>query len=184
MVFVAAALIILLLCGLWILVPMFFGPPFVPARTERIRRALQLAGLKPDEILYDLGCGDGRVLVIAARELGARAVGIEIGHVQCAAAWLRAVLSGVQDRVQVRWGNFYQSDLKDADVVFAYLTSAQAGRLEEHLGRQLKPGARVVTISFDFPDWQPYDFNDQQLIFLYKMPPTPGSLQYYLAQTR
>lgn len=178
----ALALIIILLCGLWILVPMLYGPPWIPTRTNRIRKALQLAGLKPDEVVYDLGCGDGRVLVIAAREFGARAVGIEIGPAQCAAAWLRAALSGAKDRVRVRWGNFYRADLKDADVVFAYLTSGQARRLEEHLTSQLKPGARLVTIAFDFPDWQPATYDNEELIFLYRMPPAKGNLESHLAQ--
>jgi cyclopropane fatty-acyl-phospholipid synthase-like methyltransferase len=180
----AFALIVLVLCGLWILVPMLFGPPWIPTRMNRIRKALQLAEVKPDEIVYDLGCGDGRVLVIAAGEFGARAVGIEIGPVQCAAAWLRAVLNGVKDRVQIRWGNFYQADLKDADVVFAYLTSTQARRLEEHLANRLKPGARVVTISFDFPDWQPSEFHSDEMIFIYQIPPIHGNLESYLTQTR
>lgn len=182
MLLLALALIVLVLCGLWILVPMLYGPPWIPTRTNRIRKALQLADVKPDEVVYDLGCGDGRVLVIAAREFGARAVGIEIGLVQCAAAWLRTVLSEVKDRVLVRWGNFYRADLKDADVVFAYLTSDQARRLEEHLANQLRPGARVVTISFDFPDWQPSEFCSDEMIFVYPMPPKKGNLESFLAQ--
>lgn len=182
MLLLTLALIVLLLCGLWILVPMLYGPPWIPTRTDRIRKALQLARVKPDEVVYDLGCGDGRVLVIAAREFGARAVGIEIGLVQCAAAWLRAVLSGVKDRVLVRWGNFYRVDLKDADVVFAYLTSDQARRLEEHLASQLRPGARVVTISFDFPDLEPNSYDEEELIFLYEMPPKKGNLESFLVQ--
>ena len=184
MLLLSFALIVLVLCGLWLLVPMLYGPPWIPTRTNRIRKALQLADVKPAEVVYDLGCGDGRVLVIAAREFGARAVGIEIGPVQCAAAWLRAVLSGVKDRVQIRWGNFYRADLKDADVVFAYLTSGQAGRLEEHLASQLKPGARAVTISFDLPDWRPTGYDNEDLIFVYRMPPVRGNLESYLTQTR
>ncbi len=182
MLFIAIALIILLLCGLWILVPMLFGPPWIPTRMNRIRKALQLAQVKPNDVVYDLGCGDGRVLVIAAGEFGARAVGVEIGPVQCAAAWLRATLAGMKDRVQIRWGDFYKADLKDADVVFAYLTSGQARRLEEHLASQLKPGVRVVTISFDLPDWQPAAYDRNNLIFLYQLPPLRGNLETFLAQ--
>ncbi len=168
--------LILLVCGLWIIVPMFYGPPSVPTRTDRIRKALKLANLQPNEIIYDLGAGDGRVLLIAAKEFGARAAGIEIGPIQCAVIWLRVLFSGVKGRVEIQWKDFYKANLKNADVVFAYLTSGQAKRLEAKLQKELKPSARVVTISFDFPDWQPNELDRDDLIFLYRMPPTKRSM--------
>src|SRR5512138_3573610 len=99
---------------LWIFIPALYGLPPVPTKPERIRKALQLVNLQPDEVLYDLGAGDGRVLLIAAREFGAKAIGIEVGPIQCALAWLRAVASGAGDHIQVRWGNFYKAPLHDA----------------------------------------------------------------------
>ena len=160
--------IILLTAMLYILVPIFFGPPSVPTRPERIRSALQLAELKPEEVLYDLGAGDGRVLVIAAREFGAQAVGIEIGPVQCAVNWGKAHWNRISSKVRVEMRNFYHADLSRADVVFAYLTSDQAGRLQEKLQKELKKGARVVTVSFNFPNWQHEKLDRENLIFLYK----------------
>ena len=129
-----------------------------------------MANLRPDEIFYDLGSGHGRVLVMAAKEFKARAVGIEIGPVQCVIAWLNALYNGVGSKVRVEAGNFYKADVSQADVVFAYLTSKQAPRLQAQLERQLKRGARVVTISFNFPDWKPTTMDREQLIFLYHMP--------------
>ncbi len=164
------------------LIPLAYGLPPTPTRPERIRRALQLAGLQPGEVLYDLGSGSGRVLLIAAREFGAQAVGIEAGPIQCIQAWAASLIQGVQSRVGVRWGNFFKADVRDADVVFAYLTSNYAKRLEAMLAAQLKPGARVVTISFDFPDWEPADFDAANLIFQYRMPPSPGNLESFLAR--
>ena len=73
-------------------------------------------------------------------------------------------------------------ELKDADVVFAYMTSRQAARLRPCLESQLKPGARVVTISFDLEGWQPEDMDDRNLIFLYKMPPKSGDISSFLLQ--
>jgi hypothetical protein len=99
----------------WILIPALYGLPPVPTKPARIRKALKLANLQPDEVLYDLGAGDGRVLLIAAREFGAKAVGIEVGPVQCAVIWLRAVTSGFGNQIQIRWANFYKADLRDAD---------------------------------------------------------------------
>ena len=158
----------LLIAALYILVPPIFGPPFVPTQHERIRKALQLAKLQPNEILYDLGAGDGRVLVIAAKEFEAQAVGIEIGPVQCAISWGNALWNGVRSKVRIEAANFFHSDLSRADVVFAYLTSDQAGRLQEKLKRELKSGARVVTISFNFPDWEHIYLDRENLIFLYE----------------
>ncbi|MCE9647158.1 MAG: 50S ribosomal protein L11 methyltransferase [Chloroflexi bacterium] len=167
-VFLFCAGIFLVVAGLYILVPVFFGPPTVPTRQERIRRALELARLQPDEVLYDLGAGDGRVLVIAAKEFGARAVGVEIGPVQCAISWGKALWNGISSKVRIEAKNFYRANLGNADVVFAYLTSSEAGRLQEKLKRELKEGARVVTVAFNFPDWEPDHFDREHLIFLYR----------------
>lgn len=156
-IFLALAFFILLfvLALLWILVPAFYGLPPVPTNHERIRKALKLANLQPDEELYDLGAGDGRVLLIAAREFGAKATGIEVGPIQCALIWLRATASGLGSRVQIKWADFYKTDLREADVVFVYATSREVIKLTPHLERQLKDGTRVVSISADFPEWEP-----------------------------
>jgi hypothetical protein len=165
---------------LWIFVPVIYGLPPVPTKPERIRKALKLANLQPEEVLYDLGAGDGRVLLIAAREFGVRAVGIEVGPIQCALIWLRAAASGFGDRIQVRWANFYKADLRAADVVFVYATSKEAHKLAPHLEQQLKKGARLVSISADFPAWEPAALDEHDLIFLYEMPPQQGNLSSFL----
>jgi len=175
-------LCIVLLSALWLIVPAFYGPPSVPTRIQRIRKALQLAGLKPNESIYDLGAGDGRVLLIAAREFDANATGIEIGPIQCAWIHLRAAASGFGNKIQIKWGNYFKADLRDADVVFIYATSREILKLAAHLEKQMKPGSRLVSISADFPEWQPSNFDQQELIFLYTMPPKPGSLTTYLME--
>jgi len=167
---------------LWILIPALHGLPPVPTRPQRIRKALTLANLQPPDVLYDLGAGDGRVLLIAASDFGAKAVGIEIGPIQCALIWLRVVASGFGNQIQVRWANFYKADLHDADVVFVYATSKEVMKLAPHLEMQMKKGARLVSISADFPEWEPQEFDDRDLIFVYEMPPTKGNLATYLAQ--
>ncbi len=180
-------LILVALAALWMvyvlidyLVPFFYGLPAKPTGHARIRKALKLAGLRPGETLIDLGCGDGRVLVIAAKEFRAQAVGIDAGPVQVARAWVNGLLSGVGTQIQVHWGNFLKADLAEADVVFAYLTSDYVPKLEAKLASQLKPGARVVTISFDFSNWEPDAFDEDELIFVYKMPPHAGDLGTFL----
>jgi precorrin-6B methylase 2 len=173
--------VLLFIIGLlWILVPAFYGLPSVPTKQERIRQALKLVSLQSDEILYDLGAGDGRVLLIAAREFGAQAVGIEIGPIQCALIWLRAAASGFGNKIRIVWGNFLKADLSQADVVFVYATSKEVARLAAYLEKQMKSGSRLVSISADFPEWEPATLDDRNLIFVYEMPPRPGSLTSYL----
>lgn len=174
------SLLLFILILLWILVPVFYGLPLVPTKRERIRKALKLANLQPNEILYDLGAGDGRVLLIAAREFGAQAVGIEVGPIQCAMIWLRSVASGFGDKIQVKWANFYRADLRDANVVFVYATSTEIIKLAPHLEKHLKKGTRVVSISADFPEWEPSAFDERELIFIYEMPPARGNISSYL----
>jgi len=135
-----------------------------------------LVKLQPGETLYDLGAGDGRVLVMAAQEFGARGVGVEIGPVQWTVGVFRSWFSGSRNRVRIRCGNFYRADVSNADVVFVYLTSSQTSRLQEKLACELKPGARVVSVAADFPNWQPSEVDRAMLIFVYKMPPSSGAV--------
>jgi SAM-dependent methyltransferase len=164
----------------WIFVPVLSGLPWIPTHRQRIHKALELSKLHPHEILYDLGAGDGRVLVLAARQFGAHTVGIEISLTHCILAWLRARLNGVSDQVSIRWGNLYKMDLAEADVVFTYLTPDHARRLRPQLEEQLRPGARVVTVSADIDGWEPTAFDSNDLIFLYRMPPNPGDLGSFM----
>lgn len=173
--------ILLFIIGLlWILVPALHGLPSRPTKPDRIRKALKLANLQPDETLYDLGAGDGRVLFMAAREFDSKSVGIEIGPVQCALIWLRITASGLGSKIKIQWGNFFKTDLSKADVVYVYATSSEVIKLAPYLEKQMKPGSRIVSISADFPEWEPTQFDDHDLIFVYEMPPKVGNLTTYM----
>jgi SAM-dependent methyltransferase len=180
--FISLGIIIVLMGMLWIFIPVLSGLPWIPTHRKRIHKALELSKLQPGETFYDLGAGDGRVLVLAATEYDARAVGIELSPAHCALAWLRALLSGVFNQVSIQWGDFYKRELGEANVVFAYLTPSHAMRLKPQLEEQLLPGARVVTISADMDGWEPTAFDSDELIFLYQMPPKPGCLVSFLAK--
>ena len=173
-------LLLFILALLWILVPTLYGLPSIPTKPDRIRKALKMANLQPNETLYDLGAGDGRVLLIAASEFGSNAVGIEVGPIQCAVIWLRALASGLGEKIKIQWGNYLNADLRGADVVFIYATSSEVLKLTPYLEKQLKQGTRLVSISADFHEWEPSDFDDHDLIFIYEMPPKKGSLGTYL----
>ena len=175
------AAIISLGYGLWLIVPLLYRLAWVPTAKDRVRRALEMIDLKPDELLYDLGAGDGRVLFMAAEEFGARAVGIEASFLQYAFTWLRIFFSGGKPNISVRRENFHRSDLSEADVIFAYLTPKLTIRMQDELAMRLRPGARVVAVAFDFPDWKPSDFDEGYLLFTYEMPPQKGGVVAYLA---
>jgi len=162
------ALLIIATALLWILIPAFYGLPPISSRKERIRRALELTNPKAGETLYDLGSGHGRVLIMAAKEFGLNAVGIEAGPVQCAISKINAIRNRVNSKVRIEAGDFYKSNLENADIVFAYLTSGYGNRLQKKLKQELKPGARVVTVSFNLPDWDIEIFDREQLLYVYK----------------
>jgi hypothetical protein len=174
------SLLIFLLALSWILIPAFYGLPSKPTNPDRIRKALRLVDLKPDEVLYDLGAGDGRVLFIAAREFGAQAVGVEVGPVQWAWIRLKIVFGGLGGRVSIKIRDLYKTDLCDADVLYFYGTSREVRKLAPYLEKQMKAGARLVSISADFPEWEPSKFDEENLIFTYEMPPREGSLTTYM----
>jgi hypothetical protein len=180
LIFYVINLFVFLLALLWILIPAIHGLPSKPTRPDRIRKALQLVDLKQDELLYDLGAGDGRVLLLAAKEFGAKAVGIEVGPVQCALMWLRGTASGFGNKIKIIWGNFFKTELSDADVVFIYATSREVAKLAPYLEKKMKRGSRLVSISADFPEWEPSVFDEESLIFGYIMPPKAGSLTTYM----
>ncbi len=153
-----------------------YDVPFVPSPEVVVRRMLQLADVRENEVVYDLGCGDGRVLIIAAKEFGARAVGIEIRrdlYEQC----LRRIKDlGLENRVKVHHGNFFDFDISDADVVTLYLLTSVNEKLRPKLERELRPGTRVVSHDFEVPGWKPIVIEDlyeewrSHKLFLYKIP--------------
>jgi len=120
-----------------------------------VRRMLQLCNVKPDELVYDLGAGDGRILFIAAKEFKARAVGIEIRPQLVKQIEDRIIAENLQGRVRIIHGNFFEVDIGDADVVTLYLLTSVNERLRPKLERELKPGARVVSHDFEIPGWKP-----------------------------
>jgi SAM-dependent methyltransferase len=149
-----ALLLFLLAIAASMLVPFLSLAPWLPTRGRDIDRALTLAGLKPGERFYDLGCGDGRV-VSAAAGRGAEAIGLEISFAMWLFCRVRQAF-GFADGATFRFKNLFGQDLSDADVVYVYgLPEVNAKRLKPKLEAELKPGARVVAYEFRFDGWQP-----------------------------
>lgn len=165
---------------LWFLVPIFSGIPWVPTKEDRIRKALYLADLKPDEVLFDLGSGDGRVPLIAARDFEASSVGVEISPLHCLLALCRIRHAGLVKRASIRWMSYYRVDLSRADVIYFYGHSKFVEKLKRHLDGKLHEGTRVISIGTDFDGWQPNKMDRENLIFVYRMPPTPGDVASFM----
>jgi precorrin-6B methylase 2 len=129
--------------------------PFDPTPQEVVDRMLALAGVQKGDVVYDLGAGDGRVVIAAAKKYGAKAVGFEIdpGLVKLARENVRN--QGMESLVEIRQQDFLTADLSPATVVALYLSYDGNLALRPQLMRQLKPGARVVSYTFDLGDWQP-----------------------------
>lgn len=137
---------------------------------------LELAAIKPGEKLYDLGCGDGRVLISAAQNYNAKAIGVEIDDKLVEKAAQRVARLGLQDRIRIIQGDLMKTDLSDADVVVIYLLTMSNEELRPRLEKYLKPGARVLSYSYPVPGWKPQrvditDGRHDHKIFLYEMPP-------------
>jgi len=129
--------------------------PYVQTPHEVVAQMLRLAGVGRNDVVYDLGSGDGRLVIAAARDFGARGVGVEIDPRLVAQSVESARRAGVGDRVTFREQDLFQTDLADATVVTLYLSPALNLRLRPKLLRELRPGARIVSHDFDMGDWPP-----------------------------
>jgi SAM-dependent methyltransferase len=128
---------------------------YVPTPEPVVRRMLEMAKVGPDDVVYDLGCGDGRIPITAARDFGARGVCIDIDPKRIAEARENVRKAGVEDRVEVRHADLFEVDLSPATVVTLYLLESLNLKLRPKLQRELRPGARVVSQSFSMGDWRP-----------------------------
>jgi cyclopropane fatty-acyl-phospholipid synthase-like methyltransferase len=129
---------------------------YIPSPPEVVQTMLELASIQPNDVLYDLGCGDGRIVIAAAQQFGIRAVGIDINPDRVREAQALAEAAGVGDRVTFRQGDLFTSTVEDATVVTLYLLPHLNTRLLPHLRQQLKPGTRIVSHDFDMEkQWEP-----------------------------
>jgi len=130
--------------------------PYFPSTDEAVLGMLELAGAGPKDVVYDLGCGDGRIVIAAAKEFGARGVGIEIDPAPLRMAVYRARRAGVEDRVRFVRGDLFEADIGEATVVTLFLFETLNRRLLPKLLRELAPGTRIVAHRYGFGDaWPP-----------------------------
>jgi len=129
--------------------------PFVPTPLDVAQKMLEVAKVQPDDVVYDLGSGDGRIVILAAQKFGAHAVGVELNSDLYEQSSERIRKLGLQGRAQILHENMFEVNVRHATVVTLYLLTAVNERLRPMLERQLRSGARIVSHDFQVPGWQP-----------------------------
>lgn len=146
--------------------------PYVPTPEDVVAEMLQLAQLDKNDVLYDLGSGDGRIVITAAKKYGVRGVGVDIDPERIAEAKENAKEAGVTDRVRFIEGDLFEVDLRDATAVTLYLLSTVNLKLRPKLLTELKPGTPIVSHAFDMDDWEPDQVVDVSgsTVYLWRVP--------------
>jgi len=153
----------------WIMWTQAIGSGWGPTPMKAVRRMLEMGGVSSSDLLYDLGCGDGRIIAEAAGRYGARAVGIEADPLR--SFWSRMTIRarGVQDRARVVRGNLFSEDLREATVVTMFLQQGTNQRLREKLLTELRPGTRVITYTWTLEGWRPISYDADSRVYVYEI---------------
>lgn len=161
--------------------PQIHNAPFLPTPLAVVTRMLQLAGTGPDDVVCDLGCGDGRIVIAAARDFGARGFGIDCDPVRVAEATANAATTGVSDRTRFIVGDIFAADLSGATVVALFLNATFLPTLRPWLLREAIPGTRVISHDYAFSTWAPERMEIVRVgprkicpIYLWRVPPRAG----------
>jgi len=169
-------ILVVLIIFLLLILSMVWPPdspwsPWWRTSDDAIRKALKLAKVKSSDVVYDLGSGDGRSLVIAAKEFNTKSIGIEIDPLRFYISKLLIMFSGLGERIVVRRENFLKSDFSDASVIFVYLVPNALKRLRPKF-LELKKGTRIVSIKYemDLPVIKSVAFKNKYRIILYRTP--------------
>ncbi len=147
--------------------------PYVPTPQTVVDEMLNLGAVTKGDVVYDLGCGDGRIVITAAKKFGARGVGVDIDPDRIKEANANAKLAGVSDRVKFVEQDLFQTDFKEATVVMLYLLPDINLKLRPKLQAELKPGSRIVSHAFDMGDWKPdktVSVDELRTIYLWTIP--------------
>ena len=159
-----AVIVIVMVSISW---PGVLGAPWVPTTMREVHKMLQMADVGPNDLIYDLGCGDGRTIVTAARRYGARAIGIEVDPLRYLWCQLLITVLGLRGQVKIIFGDFFNQDLSDANVITCYLLQSTNKKLEGKFKQELHPSTRIVSHDFSFPGLQLVRHDQQDNLYLY-----------------
>jgi ubiquinone/menaquinone biosynthesis C-methylase UbiE len=153
---------------------------FIPTPQPAIEVLLESLQVDESDVIYDLGCGDGQILITAALRVGARGVGIDIDPVRIREAQTKAEQAGISDRLTFREQDLFESRFEEASIVILYLLPHLNFKLRPALLQQLKPGTRIVSIDFEMGDWQPekvikLEIEEETTLYFWTIPEADGS---------
>ena len=154
---------------IWKYWTLLIGAGYDPTPMDTVCRMLALAQVGDKDIVYDLGSGDGRIIIKAAKIHGAQAIGIEADPFRYIFSWINILVSGQIRRARVKFGNFFRKDISKATVVTLFLFKPTNNKLRAKLIQELKPGTRIVTYIWTFDDWQTQTSLPEQRIYLYEI---------------
>ena len=170
-----AIIISTLAFGIFVIWSAAVGAGWEPTSRKKIRRMLEMSGAGPSDVVYDLGSGDGRILVEAAKTYHARAVGVEADPLRVLISRLAVSSQHLKGRARVVWGNFFHIDLSEATIVTLFLSQGTNRKLEPKLMAELRPGTRVVSHVWTFDGWTPTLTDPDHELSLYVIRPNPGN---------
>lgn len=156
--------------GVFLLGTAVIGAGWEPTSRKKVRRMLELSGTGPSDVVYDLGSGDGRIIIEAVRSCNAKAVGVEADPLRVLYSRLAVSLSRLDGKARVDWGNLFHADISEATVVTLFLTQGTNQRLKQKLLSELRPGTRVVSYVWTFDGWTPKSTDGGNELALYVVP--------------
>lgn len=152
------------------------GAPYLPSRLTKVKRMLDLADITQDDVVYDLGSGDGRIVIMAAKKYGARGVGVEIDPLRYLWSLFLKLIFGVNKKVKIYRRDFFKVDLSDATVITTFLLKETNFELIEKLGNELKPGTKIIANHFEFPRWLLIDEYKDVYVYEIQGPKDPSKV--------
>ena len=152
---------------IWIAWSGVVGAPWVPTPKNRVRSMLEFANVNQDDRVFDLGSGDGRIIVMAAKEFGAQSTGIEVDPLRILWSKLAIKRNRLGNKVKVIRGNFFNVSVEDATVVTLYQGYKINMKIRDKLSAELQPGTRVVSYRFILEGWNPVKTSEEKSVYLY-----------------
>jgi SAM-dependent methyltransferase len=167
MQFLIILAIVFVLYIIWKYWALLLGAGYDPTPIDRVYKMLDMAQVNENDIVYDLGSGDGRILITAAKRYGARAVGIEADPFRFIFSWLNILFSGQSKKIKLKFGNFFKKKISNATIITVFLYRPTNNKLKEKFLKELKPGTRVVSYIWTFDNWELEDCLPEDRIYLY-----------------
>lgn len=159
--------------GIFVIWSAFIGAGWEPTARRKVRKMLEMTKAGPSDVVYDLGCGDGRIIVEAAKTFHARAVGVEADPLRVLYSRGAVAVHRLKGQAKVVWANFFHVDLSEATVVTVFLTQGTNRRLKAKLLSELRPGTRIISYVWTFDGWTPAARDARNELSLYVVPDRP-----------